>query len=99
MIYETTDIKLSAVILSEIPCARLMGTDSDRLINSKKVLRIEYPAEYEEGFNDLVKNYAHKVQLVNVYNYNKNLNLIRNMLFEDKRSRGREIESGKPQPY
>lgn len=87
MIYETTDIKLGAVILSEIPNSQLVGTDSDRLINSKKVLKMEYPEEQKEALDELVKSYAQKVQLVNVFDYNRNLNFIRNMVFNRDRVR------------
>lgn len=90
MIYETTDIKLAAVILCEIPGATLMGIDPLRLINSKKVLKIEYPSSCETSLNKLVDNYSRKAQLVNLYKYNKYLHLIRDEIFANGRLKGIE---------
>ena len=88
MIYETTDIKLSAVILCEIQGAYFAGINGNGLVNSKKVIKIEYPEQYKEDLNKLVGDYMRKVQIVNVYHYNKNLCLIRDNLFTGEGRRG-----------
>lgn len=90
MIYETTDIKLGAVILCEIPEAYFVGVDEERVINSKKVIKISYPEQYEEEVKKLNEDYSKKIQVVNVYHYNKSLCLIRDNLFRGERRRGKE---------
>lgn len=80
MTYQTTDIKLGAAILCEIPGTSFIGVDMDRFINSKRVIEINCPDQYSEELKKVVNNYARKVQRVNVYSYNRALCLIRDAL-------------------
>ena len=48
MTYQTTDIKLGAAILCEVPGASFIGVDMDRFINSKRVIEIDCPDQYTE---------------------------------------------------
>jgi len=79
MIYRTTDIKLGAVLLCEIPNVRFLRVSGD-IINSKKVIEIEYPYEYEGALKKIVEDYTRKIQVANVYRYNRALCLIRDAL-------------------
>ena len=79
MIYRTTDIKLGAVLLCEIPNVRFQGVNGD-IINSKKVIEIELPAEYDGALKKMVEDYARKIQVVNVFQYNRALCIIRDAL-------------------
>lgn len=79
MIYQTIDIKLGAVLLCEIPDARLLRVNGD-IINSKKIIEVDYPVEYEGALKKVATDYTRKVQLVNVFQYNRALCLIRDAL-------------------
>ena len=80
MIYQTTDIKLGAAILCEVPGTSFIGVDMDRFINSKRVIEIDCPDRYAEELKKVVNDYTKKVQRVNVYQYNRALCLIRDAL-------------------
>ena len=80
MIYETTDIKLGAVILCEIPGSFLAGVDSEKFVNSKRVVLIDYPAQYERAMKKITEDYARKLQMINVYQYNRALCTMRDAL-------------------
>ena len=80
MTYQTTDIKLGAAILCEVPGASFIGVDMDRFINSKRVIEIDCPDQYGENLQKVINDYTKKVQRVNVYKYNRALCLIRDAL-------------------
>ena len=80
MTYQTTDIKLGAAILCEVPGTSFIGVDMDRLVNSKRVIEIDCPDQYTEELKKVVNDYTKKVQRVNVYKYNRALCLIRDAL-------------------
>ena len=92
MTYQTTDIKLGAAILCEVPGASFIGVDMDRFINSKRVIEIDCPDQYTEELKKVVNDYTKKVQRVNVYRYNRALCVIRDAL------RG-NIENGRRTQY
>lgn len=98
MIYETTDIKLGATILCEIPGTRLKEVDNKKLINNKMVLRIEYPVHHTQSLSKLIDDYTRKIQLVNVYKYNRALCVIRDALRDNglgtERMRTTGVRSG-----
>ena len=80
MTYQTTDIKLGAAILCEVPGTSFIGVDMDRLVNSKRVIKIGCTDQYTEELKKVVNDYTKKVQRVNVYKYNRALCLIRDAL-------------------
>ena len=80
MTYHTTDIKLGAAILCEVPGTSFIGVDMDRFINSKRVIEIGYTDQYAEELNNVINDYTKKAQRVNVYRYNRALCLIRDAL-------------------
>ena len=80
MIYQTTDIKLGAAILCEVPGTSFVRVNMDRFINSKRVIEIDCPDQYAEELKKVVNAYTRKAQCVNVYRYNRALCLIRDAL-------------------
>ena len=99
MTYRTIDIKLGAVLLGEVLGAHLKAI-SDIVINSKRVIEIEYPEDQTDALNKIVKDYGRKIQLANVYHYNRSLCIIRDALRKSgvkygERMRTREIFNGK----
>ena len=99
MIFETTDIKLGAALLSEIPDAKLKGI-SDRHINSKRILILDFPDASESEVKKLIDSYARKELLVRLFYYNFALNIIRDALRNDgvtngKRGQTTGVGSGK----
>ena len=80
MTYQTTDIKLGAAILCEVPGTYFMGVDMDKFVNSKRVIEINCPDQYGGELKKVVNDYTRKVQCVNVYKYNRALCLIRDAL-------------------
>ena len=80
MTYQTTDIKLGAVILCEVPGTSFIGVDMDKFVNSKRIIEIDCPDLYNEELKKVVNDYTKKVQRVNVYRYNRALCVIRDAL-------------------
>jgi len=77
-VYETLELKLAALLLSEIPEATLnIGKDVNP---ARKTLLIFYPKKYKNTIASLEKHYINKQATTNIYCYNKALNLIRDRL-------------------
>jgi len=79
-IYETTELKLGALLLSEIP-------NSNFEINSqgnsfKKTIQIAYSDQYAEEMNKLIREFIERRARVDVYKYNHALNILRDKLKE-----------------
>lgn len=79
--YETPELKLAALILATIP--RSSFEIHNRQNSVRKTIKITYPIEYKNTITDLEKNYLHKEASVNVYLYNRALNMIRTKLREN----------------
>jgi hypothetical protein len=78
--YETTELKLAALLLSEISNSNFEVFSQDNL--AKKTIKIIYPADCEESVNKFIREYLERRARVDVYLYNHNLNLLRNKLRE-----------------
>lgn len=76
--YETTELKLAALILSEVPNCLVEICEQGNSI--RKVIKIKYPAEYKKEITKLERDFINKGALANIYSYNKALNLIRDRL-------------------
>lgn len=77
-IFESTDLKLSALLLSEIP-----GSHFEILLQSgysKKTIKINYPETSQTDVDRLISEYINRTARVSVSNYNRNLNTIRDHL-------------------
>lgn len=77
-IYETTELKLASLVLSEVPNCSLEVYERGNSI--RKIIKILYPREYKSKIAKLEKDFIDKNALTNIYSYNKALNLIRDRL-------------------
>lgn len=76
--YATSELKLAALILAEIPgCSFEVGEQGNSI---RKVIRIKYPADYRIQIQGLENNFINKRASANVYLYNRALNTIRDRL-------------------
>lgn len=76
--YETSELKLAALLLSEIPSCSFDVYDQGNSI--RKIIRITYPAGCKEQVSKIEKDFINKIASTNVYFYNKALNKIRDKL-------------------
>jgi len=87
--YETAELKLAALILSEIPESTFTVSAKDTLL--RKTIIIDFPAVHEQDVALLREDFLNKRALVNLYLYNRSLNQLRDVLMKDGR---RENENG-----
>jgi len=81
--YNTTDLKLSALMLSEI-----QGTTFEICSNQnhfKKTIKIIYPSSKKDDLDLLIADYINRMARVDVYKYNRNLNAVRDRIKEESR--------------
>jgi hypothetical protein len=78
LIYECTELKLSSLIISEIPDCSVEVIDNGNSL--RKIIRITYPAIHENDIKNLERAFLNKEAITNIYSYNKALNLIRDEL-------------------
>jgi hypothetical protein len=78
LIYETSELKLAALLLAEIPDSSVDVHDRGNSI--RKSIVVAYPAPYSQDVQKLEKDYINKEAKVSVYAYNRALNLIRDRL-------------------
>jgi len=76
--YETTELKLAALLLSEIPDSSFKISPHEN--NIKKVIKISYSDQHEEKLNKLIRDFIERKARVDVYKYNHTLNMIRDKL-------------------
>jgi len=76
--YDTSELKLAALILSEVPGCTFEVYEQGNSI--RKAIKITYPVGYKDTVSLLEKDYINKMALSNIYKYNKALNLIRDRL-------------------
>jgi len=99
MLFETTDIKIGAVLLSEVPNAYFVGLNGKDSRTGKRLMKIEYPAVHEATCKKLVRDYEEREQLVNLWRYNKALSLLRDAVLTEERRQTKnetmEVRGGK----
>jgi hypothetical protein len=77
-LYSTTELKLAALLVSEIPdCSIEVYEHANSL---RKLIKIEYPSTCKGEVTKLEKAFINKEAITNIYSYNKALNLIRDRL-------------------
>lgn len=76
--YETTELKLAALLLTEIPNSFFKISQYGNAI--KKIIQVSYPDQHEEELNKLIREYIERKARVDVYKYNHTLNMLRNKL-------------------
>jgi hypothetical protein len=81
----TADLKLSALILSEIPnCTFDVKEQGNSLL---KTITISFPETYEQDVMLLKEDFLNKRALANVYLYNRSLNMLRDRLKDERMDR------------
>lgn len=83
--YETSELKLAALLLAEIPDTSVDVQEKGNSI--RKCIIITHSAQYSQDVQKLEKDYINKEATVGVYAYNRALNTIRDRL------RGRDGKS------
>ena len=80
-IYETSELKLSALLLSEIPDStfEVFAAQGNSI---KKTIKIIYLTEHEAEVNKLIREFIERQARVDVYRYNHALNILRDKLKE-----------------
>lgn len=76
--YETSELKLAALILSEILNCSFEINEQEN--SARKVISVKFPTQFKNEINQLEKNFINKQASTNVYRYNKALNQIRDRL-------------------
>jgi hypothetical protein len=79
--YETTELKLSALLLSEIPHSELQIYSQNT--SHRKTIRIVYQPEHKKKVLELENAFINKAASANVFRYNRALNMIRDGLREN----------------
>ena len=84
--YETSELKLAALLFSEIPqCSFDVFAQGNSI---RKTIRIKYPAGCKAQVSKIEKDFINKIASANVYLYNKALNMIRDRLRGQEHDRG-----------
>jgi len=86
--YETSELKLAALILAEISSCSFDVCDQGNSI--RKVIKIRYPVDYKTQVGIIEKDFINKRASANVYLYNKALNQIRDRLRGEENERIRK---------
>ncbi|PIY82962.1 MAG: hypothetical protein COY78_03965 [Candidatus Omnitrophica bacterium CG_4_10_14_0_8_um_filter_44_12] len=76
--YETTELKLAALLLSEIPGSTFEVYAQGNSI--KKAIKVTYLTEHEQEVNRVIRDFIERQARVDVYKYNHNLNSLRDRL-------------------
>ncbi|MBU4311800.1 MAG: hypothetical protein KJ706_03685 [Candidatus Omnitrophica bacterium] len=74
--YTTSEIKLIALLLSEIPQARFEVLSNCNL-SKKKLVKVIYPSAFRDTVDKLINEFIERRAHVGVYQYNRNLNRLR----------------------
>lgn len=78
--YSTTETKLAALLLAEIPEATFEVLPNGN--SFRKIIKINYPYKSEGGVNKLIKEFIERRASVQVYKYNRSLNMLRDAVRE-----------------
>ena len=86
--FETVNINLAAVLLSEIPGSQLLKIDPKPTVDGKRLLTVGYPASQEEVARRVITRFLNRELSVNLYAFNRWLNRIRDALHGREDTRG-----------
>jgi hypothetical protein len=78
LIYNTTDLRFSALILSEIPGSTFVIIDQSN--SFQKIIQISHSESQQEFFSTLLNSYVNRKVKVDLYSYNRALNALRDKL-------------------
>ncbi len=83
-VFKSVSIQLTAALLTDISEATFIGFENDPLEKDKKVILIAYPELAEPGFKRVLDEFETKTLCVNLFYYNRNLNFLRDRIFNRK---------------
>lgn len=86
-IFKSLSIQLTAALLTDISEATFTGFEKDPIEKDKKVILISYPESSTPEFNKILNEFENKTLCVNLFYYNRNLNYLRDRLFNRKMGR------------
>ena len=78
--FETTNLCLGAVVLSKITGSYFYGISPSTSTDGKRLLTIRYPSAQETTLRDVVGAFVRRRLTVDLYSYNRHLNLLRDEL-------------------
>jgi len=78
--FDTTDLKLSALILSEISGSTFDICSTQN--HFKKMIKVFYPPSSKDNLDLLIADYINRMARVDVFKYNRNLNSVRDQIKE-----------------
>jgi hypothetical protein len=87
--FETVNLNLAAVLLSRIPDSQLASISPAPSIDGKRLLTIRYPADQEQAVQRLVERFVQRNLVVNLYDFNRTLNGIRDALHRTREAEAR----------
>jgi lipoate synthase len=81
--FSTADLKLAALILSEIPNCTFDVKEQGN--SALKTILISLPAIYEQNLTAVQEDYTLKRAKINLFLYNRSLNVLRDRLKNEKK--------------
>lgn len=85
--FKSLSLQLISAILTEVPEAVFLRFEDDSDQHNKKFFVISYPESQQYEVDKLVKGFEDKALFVNLFYYNRNLNFLRDRLFNKKTER------------
>ncbi|MDD5476881.1 MAG: hypothetical protein PHG87_01515 [Candidatus Omnitrophica bacterium] len=83
-VFRSISLQLAAALLTDISEATFIGLENNTLEKDRKVILIAYPESAELGFKRVLDEFESKTLCVNLFYYNRNLNFLRDRIFNRK---------------
>lgn len=93
--FKTVSIHLAACLLC-IPGSKLAKVAPRPSIDGKRIIHIRYPSRYEETAQRLIQQFLHRTLSINLYEFNKRLNVVRDCLLRDQARPMERCQDGEP---
>jgi hypothetical protein len=86
-VFKSVSIQLTAALLTGISEAAFIGFENGLSERNKKVILISYPKSVAPEFKKLLDEFENRTLCVNLFYYNRNLNFLRDRIFNRKLDR------------
>ena len=84
--FETTNLCLGAALLAEIPGCSLVQISPTPSVDGKRLLTLAYPPTQESNVRQVVEAFLQRRLAVDLYVYNRCLNLLRDRLRQGEKA-------------
>ena len=84
--FETTNLCLGAALLAEVPGCSLAQISPTPSVDGKRLLTLTYPLPQEAEVRRVVEAFLQRHLLINLYVYNRSLNLLRDRLRQGEKA-------------